>query len=192
MNRTAVTLAAAALTGCAFCAHANPVYTSGSFALAAFTSATTPVATTTDFPLTDNPVPIGSPVGSFTMVSLPPSLTLGPPNPANFATPASLDFTDAGLGAFAATTATSVASPPNVATWDVVGTFTLGPDWANSGTSMTANEIWSLTQSGGPGNAISISATFEAADVIPEPVTLALFGSGLVGLAMARRRKDDA
>jgi PEP-CTERM motif len=190
MNRTAVTLAAAAVAASAFSAHANPVYTSGSFALAAFTSATTPVATTTYFPLTDNPVPIGSPVGSFTMVSLPASLTLGP-NPANFAMPASLDFTDAGLGAFAAATATSVASPPNVATWDVVGTFTLGADWANSGTSMTANEIWSLTQSGGPGNAISISATFQAADAIPEPVTLALFGSGLVGLAVARRRKHQ-
>jgi PEP-CTERM motif len=192
MNKASITLTAAAMMACAGAAQAAPTYTLGSFAIDAFTNFTGPVATQSQFVLTSTTVSTGSPTGSFTMVTL-PSLMLGT-GAANFGAPASLNFSDAGLGKFAATAAVSIASPANTATWDVVGTFTPGTDWANNGAVLTANEIWSLTQTGGPGNAISISATFHSPSVaiIPEPMTLALLGSGLAGLAVARRRKRKA
>jgi hypothetical protein len=176
---------------CASTAHALPTYTAGSFALDAFTAVIADVATISTFQLSSATVAIGSPAGSMTLVTLPPTLTLGA-TAANFAVPSSLSFNDAGLGAFTGTMATSVPSAPNTATWDVLGSFTAGSDWSNAGDSFTANEIWDLTQTGGPGHAISIAATFNAPSVpigTPEPMTLALFGSGLAALAVVRRRK---
>jgi hypothetical protein len=192
VNKTSISLTAAALMACASTAYAAPaLYTTGSFAIDAFTGVIQDVTSVSTFQLSSTTVAIGSPAGSMALVSLPPTLTLGS-TAANFAVPASLNFTDAGLGAFTATSANSVPSAPNTATWDVLGSFTAGTDWTNAGDTFTANEIWDLTQTGGPGNAISIAATFHAPAVAlgtPEPMTLALFGSGLAALAVVRRRK---
>jgi hypothetical protein len=66
-----------------------------------------------------------------------------------------------------------------------------GPEgniWANGGTSYSY-----YTGTGGGSYSVSdgsaIFSITEALDPAPEPMTLALLGSGLVGLAVARRRK---
>lgn len=182
------TLAAASV------AQALPTYNGGSFAFTSFTTTTTDVTTTTTFTLSPASITPGAPVGDFTAVVLPASLAIT--SPLIFATPsaATFDFTDAGLGTFTAATVTLLGTHPGLsasASYNVVGTFTLGADWANAGTVLTANETWALSQTGGPGNAISLSGTFHspAAPVqkAPEPLTIALVGAGLAGLGMRRR-----
>jgi hypothetical protein len=174
-------------------AQALPVYHSGSFAYVAFTSTTTDVTATTSFVLSPPPqLIIGSPTGDFGLVVLP--ATLAQAATLNFLIPSSLDWTDPGLGSFHATSAALASDGGGqnaFAKWNVLGTFTVGSDFANSGATLSADETWSMTQTGGPGHAISMSGTFDSPSVItPEPATLILlgFGVGLAGLLAMRRR----
>lgn len=180
--------------------HALPSYVSGSFGFGGSTSVTTDVTTTTLFTLnagnmirvtTTNgdmtPVPAGLIAGTL--------LTLGA-GAANFLVPATFNWSDPAVGTFVATSATllgtSNVSNNASATWDVVGTYTVGALWTNPGAVLTANSTWVMSQTGGPGNSISIGGTFHAPQAvirIPEPGIIALFGLGLAGLGLIRRRK---
>jgi hypothetical protein len=166
----------------------------GSFAFTEFTSTTTDVTATTSFVLS-SAFTIGSPTGDFgPPIVLPASLAQV--SPLNFLLPASMDWTDPVLGSFHAVAAILADSGGGInafAKWNVLGTFTVGAGFTNSGAVLSADETWSLTQTGGPGNAISLSGTFHSPQTIiktPEPATLTLFGLGvaLAGLLAMRRK----
>jgi hypothetical protein len=126
-------------------------------------------------------------------VTLPATLPTG--GALNFGAVTGFDFSDAGIGSFVAASATSsnIQTGTNASiTWNVIGTYTVGADWDNVGTALTGNETWTCNQTGGPGNTITCSGTFHAPAVpitTPEPLTLSLFGAGLAGAAVIRRRR---
>lgn len=177
-------------------AQALPTFTDGSFAVSIATSTTTDVTTTTSFVVAPSlsVSPFG--VGSFALVVLP--ATLAVTSPLDFAnvTNGNFDWTDAGLGSFVAASAVLTDSGGGTnafAKWNVTGTYTVGADFANAGDVLTANETWSLTQTGGPGEAISMSGTFHSPSFgTPEPGTLLLLGAGLLGLFAIRGRRKTA
>jgi hypothetical protein len=186
---TAVGLSALAIANVA---QALPIYHDGSFAFAAFTSTTSNVATTKTFAVPTAKIITGSPVGSFTLAPLPSQFTVSPVLDFTTPTSAAFDFSDPGIGTFDAMTVTLLGAQGGksaFAAWDVRGTFTLGSDWMNAGKTLSADETWALTQTGGPGNAISMSGTFHAPALgVPEPATIALAGAALLALGLRRRK----
>jgi hypothetical protein len=81
------------------------------------------------------------------------------------------------------TTVSSVdRTSPNAVTWDLTGTVT-GGGFHNVPVSM----IIDATQSGGPGNVISVSGTNSSA--IPEPSTWVMMALGFAGLGFLGYRK---
>jgi hypothetical protein len=192
---TAVGLATLAAVSAA---QASPTFTSGSFAFTAFTSTTTDVTTTKIFTITGGTLTPGSALGDFTMLS--PPATLSVTSPLDFATGMILDFkfSDPVFGTFDPTggSVTSLGTHSGVsasAAFNVTGNFILGSGWANAGAKLSANETWALTQTGGPGNAISLSGTFNSPAVpvgVPEPATIAIMGVGaaLAGMRLQRKK----
>jgi hypothetical protein len=200
-------------------AAALPRFTGGSFGYSALTDTTTDLDISfTNFHLVassiDNSFNGGKPAfdlgtdsGSFATVSMPVVLKVAPPvsagnlyilkfnMPADFSWDASSSGSD--IGSF---TATSTAFGAHLGTkphasveWDVTGFFTVGSEFRNAGEVIPATETWSLTQTGlGPhvkSASISMSGTFFSVAPIPEPASLALFGSALLAAGASFRRR---
>lgn len=196
-SRIAAVVAFAAISVLSTAAQALPVFTSGSFAafVGIHNTASTNVLTATSY-ATSTSIFTGNPVGSFAAAPLP--LILASPANLTKATPSTFDFSQpATIGTFTATSV-SIVTHSGIgnasATWTVTGTFLLGADWQNHGQTINATETWTFSQTGGPGKAVSANLTYFAAGGtrIPEPLTLSLFGGGLVGAAALYRRKRRA
>jgi hypothetical protein len=185
-------LAVALVLGGSAAASAAP-FVSGSLVLSAFTSTTTDLATTTSFTLDPASFTLHNGTGDFSGLTLTQADTAF-----NLGSISSFNFTDAAVGSFTASglnAAPSYNALAHTLSFLVLGTFAPGSDFSGPA-SLTADESFSLTQAGGPGTAISISATFFSPQVLPppppsspEPVTISLFGAGLAALGVVRRRR---
>ena len=187
---TAFLLGATALAGAASfsgTAHAIP-FNAGSLAINTDISTTTLLSTTTSFALS-TPVNLGSGTGDFSGLSA--SNVFGTTT-INLNDATTFNFSDAGIGSFAATAGhvEILFNASGVLSIFIPGVFTIGSDFSNASSTESGDETLSLTQTAGAGNAISISGTFQSPNTqVPEPVTLALLGGGLVGLGVMRRRQ---
>lgn len=203
---TTAALAAAAITVMA--TSANAAFTNGNFAFSAATNSTADILTTTSFSndatgqnITVTSVPGTSTTNNFVgQLAIGNTLSLG--TTFNFATGTGFNFSSAALGTFVETsvqllssTSTGSGSTRNASvSYEVFGTFTPGTDFPGS-SPLTADETFALTQTGAPGTAsVSIGGTFNspAAVLIPEPVTISLFGAGLAGIGFGARRRKKA
>jgi hypothetical protein len=205
MKRTLYALAAAAaLTAFAAAPASAAAYTNGTFSYNVSNSTIANVLTSTGPYSTGGALNFaGSETGSFTGIAI-PSLTLGS-SALTFTTAnaADFNFSNAAIGSFVGTTVTLIGTSTSgtgvnaqsSATYGVVGTFTIGTDFTNAGSTLTGSETWTLNQTGGATGAVSINGTFASPSTVttvPEPITLALFGAGLAGMGMMRRKKKSA
>ena len=189
LRKLATALGAVAILACSSPSYALP-FTSGSFAMFTFTSTTTDVDTTTAFVLTSDVI-AGSGAGDFAVN--PPPVSLMAPASLDFVAPAGFNWSNPAIGTFTAAASAPLASAVGVSSWNVTGSFVPGAAWDNAGAVLTANMIWSATQTGGPGEAISLSGTFHAPAVgipVPEPASLLMLGAGFFGLGLVLRRRQ--
>lgn len=175
-------------------AQALPIYTQGSAVINADTASTADITTTTSFALTVDELGPGATGNLSGAAGLP--LSLGAT--VNFANASSFAFSDPSqIGTFNPTKiidlGTVTLGKLTVVSYGVIGTFTLGDDFANAGQTISADETWSLTQTGGAGKSISLSATLVAPSTlaVPEPASLALLGTALLAAAGAVRRRSS-
>jgi hypothetical protein len=114
----------------------------------------------------------------------------GLPDPLTLADGQSFSFTLMGFGSFTGTTSLTVVAGPSgarVGSFYALGTFT--PSFGGY-TPGPASVTAALTQTGGPGSAVSFGFTFASPPTrtdVPAPAALAMFGLGLLGLGLARR-----
>ena len=174
-------------------AHAVP-FVGGSLVISALTDTTTDLATAMSFNL--NPASYTLENGTQDFAGIAPTVISDSSFNVNLS---SFNFSDPALGSFTATGVTdhTFNSTTHAASFIVLGNYTAGTDFSNAGSVFTADEAFSLTQVGGPGTGVSISATFFSPQVVPggggssvpEPVTISIFGAGLMAIGWARRRR---
>jgi hypothetical protein len=128
--------------------------------------------------------------GSFSVIPMGTNVTLGSTT-LDLTLASSFGFTSATVGDFTPTTIVVFDKTPTTIDIFLTGTFTPGSLFpAGSTAPLGASETIGLTQTSG--GQISLSGTFTsppAASPVPEPVTIAVFGVGMAGLAALRRRK---
>jgi hypothetical protein len=210
LNKISMLAASAAVLALATTSANAAVFNQGSFALTGFVnlsgSSNNVTTTPLDIDLTSSTVNIGSPTGDFdpvvgsSVMSL--VLTNGASLTFNTTNAADFNFASTLLGTFTASTVTENgagcgSTGPNTVCYSIFGAFTPGSSYTNSGSLVPggADEIWTLNQTGGAGQSISFSATFNSPAVttnVPEPITISLFGAGLAGLGFGSRRRKAA
>jgi len=104
---------------------------------------------------------------------------------------ASFGFISATIGTFAPTVIQVTNKTPSSLNVFVSGAFAPGSLFGGADAPLGASENFGFTQTGG---SISVSGTFAsppaAAPIgVPEPLTITLFGAGLIGVGALRRRQ---
>ena len=111
------------------------------------------------------------------------------------AVPNSLSFGNAAFGSFTSTGFTEISNTPGSVAFYVLGNYTTGTYPLSQGASAgvaPASFTISFTQTPAGTGSISDSATFSIPPAplgTPEPASMVLMGSAMIGLAMIRRRR---
>ena len=112
----------------------------------------------------------------------------------NQAVATSFSFGDASFGTFTSTSITRIPEPLGIAAFYILGNYAPGTYTAGSAPGGPASFTLTFNQTPPVYGGISDSGTFAIPPAAPpssspEPATLALIGSALVGLGVVRRRK---
>ena len=108
--------------------------------------------------------------------------------------PTSVTFGSAVFGTFTSTSITEASNVAGAVSFYVLGNYTLGTFFGgNAGTTESASFTVGFTQTPAHTGAISDSGTFADPPTtppsVPEPATMGIFGSALVGLGFIGRRR---